>query len=375
MPVAVAAVVPVVVAAAIVVRVVSGREYEFLYDFSVTALAFGPLGLLIVRRVRGHGIGRLFLGLAAGWALGVLCGSLAVALGAGILAALSESLRIAAFGGLGLVVLWVPTGKPPSKRWRPVGWTLCAGIVVGSVAPLIAKGPVEDIRSLTNPIGLVEAHPLVDIGFILVLAGVLGAIASIIVRFRSSRGEERQQLKLFTLVAAMSVVLIVAFNIALPYQMEHTALGSFVWDSPIVLLPAAIGFAILRHGLYDIDRVISRTLSYATLTALIAGIYAILVLGLGALLRPVFGSSDVVVALATLFVAAIFRRLGRRVQDAVDRRFYRSRYDAVHIIDSFASRLREEVDLDALATELTTVVRQAIHPRSVSVWLRAPTPR
>ncbi len=372
-PVAVAAAVPLLVAAAIAVRIVFGGNYEFLYDFSVTALAFGPLGLLILRRVPGHGIGRLFLGLAAAWALGVLCGSLAVAFGAGILAALSQSLRIAAFGGLGLLVLWVPTGRPPSKRWRPVGWTLCAGIVVGSVSSLIAKGPVEDVRSLTNPMGVLPSHPLVDIGFILVIAGIFGAVASIIVRFRSSRGEERQQLKVFTLVAAMSVVLIVAFNIAFPYQMENTALGNFVWDSPLLLLPAAIGFAILRHGLYDIDRVISRTLSYATLTALLAGIYAVLVLGLGALLRPVFGSSNVVVALATLFVAAIFRRLGRRVQNAVDRRFYRSRYDAAHIVDAFSARLREEVDLSTLSSELATAVRRALQPESVSIWLAEPT--
>jgi hypothetical protein len=199
---------------------------------------------------------------------------------------------------------------------------------------------------------------------LLALSGVL-ALASLVLRFRRSRGEERQQLKWFTYACALVPLAVVAD--LLP------AVGDLVFAALIVFLPVAAGIAILRYRLYDIDRLINRTLVYGLLTALLAGVYAGVVLVLGQLFGGVGAEPPSwAVAGATLAVAALFQPARRRIQQAVDRRFNRRRYHAAKTIEAFSTRLRDEIDLDTLSAELVGVVDQTMEPTHISCWLRPP---
>src|SRR6266536_574072 len=201
----------------------------------------------------------------------------------------------------------------------------------------------------------------------LTVLGVLVAAASLVVRFRRARGAERQQLRWVAFAAA--VVSLAAALVLAAMLTETPAL--FGWGLGLCagILPLAIGAAILRYRLYDLDRIISRTLAYGLLTVLLGGGYAGVVLGLGQLLGQ---DSPLVVAAATLAVAAAFQPARRRVQRAVERRFNRRRYDAVRTIQAFSARLRQQVDLDTLTAELLAVVEQTMQPTRVSLWLRQP---
>jgi hypothetical protein len=260
-------------------------------------------------------------------------------------------------------------------------------ISTGAILDLLQPGPIESVETnpaLHNPVGiraLADVHarllPLLDL---LLLLTIMVAIAAVVVRFRRSRGTERQQMKWFTFVAVLIIVLIVAMLAAeqLPAPLDtvlQTVFGLGFLLGAIVGLPVTIALAILRYRLYDIDRVINRALVYGVLTAATAGSYVIWVVLLQQLLNPLTRGSDLAVAGATLGVATLFRPARRRIQGVVDRRFYRRTYDAARTIDAFAARLRAESDLDTLTTDLQTVVQAAMQPRSVSLWLRTPAHR
>jgi hypothetical protein len=197
-------------------------------------------------------------------------------------------------------------------------------------------------------------------------AVVVGAL-SLVVRFRRARGTERQQLGWVALAAALMMlavpVVLVAVALGGPILVDWVAA---VW---VVVLPVAVGAAVLRYRLYDLDRIISRTVAYGLLTLLLGGGYALVVLGLGQLLGR---ESPLVVAAATLAVAALFQPARRRVQAVVDQRFNRRRHDATRIIQGFGARLRDQVDLDTLTTDLLAVVDQTMQPTQASLWLRPP---
>jgi hypothetical protein len=202
---------------------------------------------------------------------------------------------------------------------------------------------------------------------VIVLAGLVVAAGSLIVRFRRARGVERQQLRWLAAGAALAAVaLLVAVGAA---ALGNDRLVLAPTGVCMALLPLAVGAAILRYRLYDLDRIISRTLAYGLLTLLLGGGYAVVVLGLGELLGR---DSSLVVAAATLAVAAGFQPARRRVQAAVDRRFNRRRYDAAQTIQAFSARLRQHVDLDTLSAELLRMVEETMQPTQVSLWLRAP---
>jgi hypothetical protein len=229
---------------------------------------------------------------------------------------------------LGLIFVFTPllfpTGRLPSPRWRPVA-------VTGGLAACMAA-----------------------------------AVVSVVLRFRRSEGVERQQLKWFTSAAALMLLVQLATMTVLPDGVA----GDLLFGLSIALVPIAAGVAILRYRLYDIDRLINRTLVYAALTAVLGAVYAGLVLALG-LLGGVGGElPSWAVAAATLAVATLFQPLRRRVQTAVDRRFNRRRYDAARTVEAFSARLRDQVDLDTLAAELLTGVEQTVEPTTVSLWLR-----
>jgi hypothetical protein len=274
------------------------------------------------------------------------------------------------FLALLFTLLFFPTGRLLSPRWRPVAW-LAGAAMAGftALAALKSSLGVEEGRVVSNPIGMAglqnpeESTVGVVLLNLLLLMAVL-AFVSLVIRFRRSRGDERQQLKWFTYAGAL--VPLAALGDLLP-----VAVSNLVVAAQLVFLPVAVGIAILRYRLYDIDRLINRTLVYGLLTVLLAGVYASAVLVLGQLFGGLRAEPPSwVVAGATLVVATLFQPARRRIQLAVDRRFNRRRYDAAKTIQAFSARLREELDLDTLSAELLAVVETTMQPTTASLWLR-----
>jgi hypothetical protein len=271
--------------------------------------------------------------------------------------------------GVTLPALLLPNGHLRSRRWRLVVVTSVTGIVLTSLAGPLVPGPLEKL-GIDNPFGL--AGPAGEVAAFLTVVGVLlhwlslpPAAVCVVLRFRSSRGVERQQMRW---VAAGAAAAVGGLLLGLPNGLGIAP----DWTSAIVfpaLLcpPLAVAVAVLRYRLYDLDRVVSRTLTYGLVTVLLAAGYAAVVIGLGRLLGQ---DSSLVVAAATLAAVAAFAPLRRRVQGLVDRRFNRRRYDAARTVEHLAARLRDQVDLDALQRELVAVVDQSMQPTRTSLWLR-----
>ncbi len=279
---------------------------------------------------------------------------------------------------LGLIFIYLPLlfpdGKLPSRRWLPVAVLVGIGLL-----GLVVLGMLTDNLSgqdvgyrIENPIGIEGLAPVEDLpifavlGVLVFFVGVLAAFASVVVRFRRSRGIERQQIKWF--LYAIAPVLTIPLEGYVPEFVNEIA---FAWV--LIGLPTAIGVAVLRYRLYDIDTIIHRTLVYGSLTVSLALVY----LGSVALLRGlVFGftgqSSQLTVVASTLAIAALFNPLRRRIQGFVDHRFYRKKYDAAQVLAAFSARLRDETDLDQLNEDLVTVVRETVQPEQASLWLRPP---
>ena len=279
----------------------------------------------------------------------------------------------AALALLSLVLLLTPTGSLPSARWRwwavitaatPVALVLVVPVAPGRFDPqlLLASSPFSD-RALGGVL-LVATR----VALVVTALAVAVAAGSLLLRFRRARGIERHQLRWVALAATLMLlagpVVLASVALGIPVLAEW---APAVW---LVVLPVAVGAAILRYRLYDLDRIISRTLAYGLLTLLLGGGYGVVVLGLGQLLGR---ESPLVVAAATLAVAAVFQPARRRVQQAVDRRFNRRRHDATRIIEGFGARLRDQVDLDTLTADLLAVVDQTMQPTQTSLWLR-PSP-
>jgi hypothetical protein len=333
----------------------AGNQLLLLVGFS----AFMVVGALIVAHRPGNAIGWLFSAIALLAFTGQLASEYATYAYATRPGSLPGATLAAWYGSwpwflvlamtLVFTPLLFPDGRLLSPRWRPVAWL--AGVTTAVLTALTSLrtelGTVED-QVIVNPIGVAavgnpENSPLVPA--LIVLLGVLAtaAFGSLVLRFRRSRGEERQQLKWFTYASAL--LPLAGLDDFLPAPV-----GDLVFGVPIVFLPVAAGIAILRHRLYDIDRLINRTLVYGLLTALLAGVYAGAVLVFGQLFGGVTEDPPSwAVAGATLAVAALFQPARRRIQEVVDRRFNRRKYDAAETIDTFGARLRDQVDLDRAA--------------------------
>jgi hypothetical protein len=275
--------------------------------------------------------------------------------------------------GITLPALLLPNGRLRSRRWRLVVASSVTGAVLTVVAGALAPGPLEEM-GIDNPLGL--AGPAGSVAAVLSIVGIVlhwlslpPAAVCVVLRLRSSRGVERQQLRWVAAgVAAAVAGLLIGLPAGLGIAPEVISLLVF----PALLCPpVAVALAVLRYRLYDLDRVVSRTLAWALLSVLLGLGYAAVVLGLGRLLPA---GSSLAVAAATLAAVAAFSPLRRRVQSVVDRRFNRRRYDAAGTVEAFAARLRDQVDLDALGGELLAVVDQTVQPTRASLWLRA-TPR
>jgi hypothetical protein len=271
---------------------------------------------------------------------------------------------------LGFVLLLTPTGKLPSPRWRWWARAMVAGPLLLVVLVTPVHGPVDpSIQVVGGPFefgglggGLLVVNQLALAFTTLAVAVCAG---SLMVRFRRAQGVERQQLRWVALAAALLVPAAAVVLVGL--VLDATEVVTWAVSAWLAGLPLALGAAVLRYRLYDLDRIISRTLAYGLLTLLLGGGYAAVVLGLGQLLGR---DSSLVVAAATLAVAALFQPARRRVQRAVDRRFNRRRYDAAQTIQAFSTHLRDQLDLDTLRAELLAVVDQTMQPTQASLWLR-----
>jgi hypothetical protein len=264
--------------------------------------------------------------------------------------------------GITLPALLVPDGRLRSRRWRPVAAAAVAGPVLGMVGGSLIPGQLQEtVIPIDNPFGLAGVAGAVAAvvgfsGLVLWVASMLAALVSLVLRFRASRGTERQQLRWVAAGASGAVA-------GLLVGMAGVVVTYFA----VLCVPVGVAVAVLRYRLWDLDRLVSRTVTYAVVTALLVLPYLLI---LPAATRLFEGSGSLAVAAVTLAAAALFQPLRRRVQDLVDRRFNRRRYDAARTVEGFAVRLRDQLDLDALEGELLAVTNQTMQPSQASLWLR-----
>ena len=348
----------------------------------VAAVAAATVGALVASRRPGHRVGWLLV--ALGLAVAVSESSFAytrygLVARPGSLPAATWLAGIANGGVFlylsctGFVLLLSPTGTLPSPRWRWWARITAAGLVVAFLTSVLAPRPLyPEYPDIGNPVGVGALEHglgavLFPVGALLVLAGLVVGAVSLLLRFRRARGLERLQLRWLALGAALSATAFAVSLTALVVEDSDGWLFQAALGISVAVLPLATGAAILRYRLFDIDRIVSRTLAYALLTLLLGLGYAAVVLGLGRLLGK---GSSLVVAAATLAVAALFQPARRRIQAVVDQRFNRRRHDGARIVEGFGAQLRDQVDLDTLSAELLTVAQDTMQPTQVSLWLR-----
>jgi hypothetical protein len=344
----------------------------------VAAVSVATVGAVLASRRPAHPVGWLLL---AQVATNLATGAAAQYLAWGLLPggplpatrAVALAYPTSAGGGLlllGFVLLLTPTGTLPSPGWRWWARAMVAVPLLLVVLMMLAPGPVDpSVQVLGSPFAFGGLGGVLLVVNQLALAFTILAVAvcagSLVARFGRARGVERQQLRW---VAVAALLLVPAAGVALVgLAVGATEVVTWAISVWVAGLPLALGAAVLRYRLYDLDRIFSRTLAYGLLTLLLGGGYAAVVLGLGQLLGR---DSSLVVAAATLAVAAVFQPARRRIQQAVDRRFNRRRLDAAETIQAFSDRLRDQVDLDTLSAELLAVVEETMQPNQASLWLR-----
>jgi len=354
-------------------------EWPFAIAFAVFVLAFAGVGALVASRQPENPVGWLMCASGLAYALVGLTDAYASGLRDHPPDPLPGSTAAAWMSnwgwavGVGLaatfLLLLFPNGRLPSPRWRPVARLAGCALGLGIPALALAPGRLDDFP-IDNPLGLPGADWLVGIAGLALIASAGASIASVFVRYRRSTRTERQQIKWLMFAAGLVGAAIAGLVLLAALGQGNDELTNATVTASIAAIPLAMGIAILRHGLFDIDVVINRTLVYGALTAALVGAYAVIVLLLQLALSPLTEESDLAIAGSTLAVAALVRPLRGRIQSAVDRRFYRSRYDAARTLEGFGARLRNEVDLDALGVELRGVVAETMQPAHVSLWLR-----
>jgi hypothetical protein len=377
---------------------VTSRSYGVAQIFhywlvnTVIAIGFSMVGAVIAPRLpHQNPVGWLFctIGLVAGmrlfsaeYAIVTLLsepGSLPSKLPGGeTLAWVSSWVWVLHLGLFVFLALLFPDGRPPSPRWRPLVWGIGGVVVVATVSVALWPETARGFDLVNHPLGLEVATGTINAVETILYALGLIAAASLLARLRRAKGVERQQVKWFTYAVA-----VLATSATLAYVVpESTGVGWLGWISSVLAiaslvgLPAAMGIAILRYGLYEIDLLINRTLVYAALTAVLVAMYFGGVATTEAIFRALTGQEQqpqLAVVISTLVIAALFNPLRRRIQGFIDRRFYRRKYDARKTLEAFSAKLRDETDLDALSGDLVGVVRETMQPSHVSLWLRPDT--
>ena len=355
----------VLLAATLVIGFTGGEAWNQKFATMPVALAFAVVGALVAAR-SGNRLGWLFLTAALVSGVSLVADAYAARAATARLpgaawAAWTFTVVLGIVGTLFfLVPLLFPDGRPPSRRWWAVAWiAIIDGLVQIATVALSDANFSNNFPKLRDPVTVVAPlrtayNQAEAVGLLVLLAGVI----SMIVRFRRSGTEQRLQLKWFLYASAIAAVVVFV-------AAQFTNDPLLEWEIVFPLIPVAVGVAILKYRLYDIDRLISRTLAYAIVTGLLVGLYAGLVLLATQVLSI---TSPVAVAGSTLAAAALFSPLRRRVQRVVDRRFNRVRYDADQTVAAFAARLQGAVDLDAVRADLLTVVNTVVEPAHISVW-------
>lgn len=353
-----------------------GRETPLL----AVALSFSAVGAVVAAGAPRNPIGWLLLAVGLGLAFfgaatalvefGIDSPGTVPATGA--LAWLAVNAGSVTFIAITMLLPRIPTGALLSPRWRAVN-AFAGAALLASLAASFAPGPFEDHPELDNPFAIpgfrgVASNFLNPIVVFLLLTVLAVSLASVVVRFRRAKGIERQQLKWVATAVGMTVTMwLLAF--AASYDDSNSLLW-VAWSLSLCAVPLSIGVAVRRYRLYDLDRVISRTLVYGGLSLILVGAYAGLVLAGQVVLSSFAGGSNLAIAGSTLVVAALFLPVRSRMQHVVDRRFYRRRFDAQRTLEGFGARLREQVDLETLCSDLGTVVADTMQPAHVSLWLR-----
>jgi hypothetical protein len=341
------------------------------------ATAFAFIGGLILRERPGHGLGRLLAWFGLVFAVGVLTDNYAYHQPPlpgrewmGLVSGVGYFFFVIPL--VALTPLLFPTGSLPSRRWRwPVA--LAAFGVLVMVAGNLVDPTINEEIATTNPLGVEALAPwigtITGLGMIPVAVLAVAGLVDLIRRFRRSTGVLRLQMRWFAMGA--TVVFFAFVGLALAYEFVSIELALTIFAIGAPALPISIGVAVLRYRLFDIDGVISRTVTYGLVTLTLVGIYVVVVVGLGGLVRGVAGGGggDLVVAASTLAVAAAFGPVRRRVQTVVDRRFNRARYDAARTVEAFAQTLRDEVQLDDLLTSLNGITTRTLGAQHVHLWL------
>jgi hypothetical protein len=366
----------------------------------VPFLAFPLVGTLLASRRPHNPIGWICLAVGLFWMLNIMSGGYGIY---GLLASPGSVPFPAAIGSQGewmgpatvrllgtYLILLFPDGRLPSARLRPLAWLSGAVLVLVNVANALAPGPLPDLGGVRNPFGL-EGYPWMsgarDTLSLLLSVCMLASVSSLVMRYRRSGGEVRQQIKWIAFAASV-VALGVSGAVFLGTFAAATAGGTHplligLLEDAITLsfagVPIAVGFAVLKYGLYNIDVIINRTLVYGALTAALVAVYFGGVAATEAVVRTLTGQEQqpqLAIVVSTLMIAALFNPLRRRIQVFIDRRFYRRKYDARKTLEAFSAKLRDETDLDALSGDLIKVVSETMEPAHVSLWLRPdPSPR
>jgi len=350
----------------------------------VTLLTFSVVGAIIASRQPRNAIGWIFCSIGLVVSLNSLTGGYAEYRLAGGSAPgnLAETAAwvstwtwiLLVYVPTSFLLLLFPDGRPPSPRWRPVAWCAAFGIIGFVAGYALQPGPLEDYPQIMNPYGV--ESPILVVGAVAAILGAASMVASaisLIVRMRRAGSEQRQQIKWLAYGGAVAVGTVFAGGVI---SIWNTNVSIAVIGFGLLGLPVFTGIAIVKHRLYDIDVIINRTLVYGSLTIMLAAVYFAGVVGTQYVFRAVTGQErlpQLAVVVSTLAIAALFDPLRRRIQSFIDRRFYRSKYDAAKTLEAFSSKLRNETDLGALSDDLISVVRETMQPKHASLWLRPNT--
>ena len=346
---------------------------------TLNALISALVGAVVIDRRGNHPVGWLFCLSGLFWTLAHIAGAAAgiVVSGGSLVAqnALISSTGWASFLAFAmapaLIMFVFPTGRLASPRWRwPFGFA-CAVTVVGVVGYALAPGPMEEVP-LNNPFGATGTAGAVaavmrEAAWPLLLLSILAGVVSLRRRMKAANAEERQQIK-WLVLAGFVLFGFVSFWGAMD-TLGRPEVAAAISGLFLPLLPIALGIAILKHRLYDIDVLINRTLVYLSLSAVLAAFYLAIVFLLQRVLSPITADSNIAVAASTLAAAALFRPLRARIQAFINRRFYRQKYDAISTIGKYSSRVRSEIEFDALTGELLALVGDTLQPATAAVWL------